>query len=690
MRSPKIYPHQPSEDRVSFDVLIARALPLDTSELNVAKTRLRTTYLKKDYRKVFPPTFHFRIKRGSKSIGSRERGNDYWFLDTKESRVFVRNLWFLHQFFPRPKSVLAFLNAETTPATRQQLLDARLKEITALSTAYSTWMQATGTLLQHDWAQFEPTEIDLSEAIPNRASAPQSPQDSKALFGAPAVADFIREIEERASYQSGSSSDAAEKALYFIALGRHDIARSIVAEAMNDNPADPIVLFANAVLHLEDFRRHQERAFSHDLMHSHLLAPVDAEEMWHAEAFRGETVASAQAEEGAFDSILRAWHHWPRDLRTKCSDVSPDQWLVHVESWLDRALAARISFDERLSSTRKDPVATQVRQSCRDFVRERWNSVQRHGLVFQHTDEMVLLLMAASVLDQRTAREIVESIRGLDNEPATPLGSEGWMLSASTRLVIPVTPQPSPAEIVHRAMEQPGFLTSLHRVISPGEVAALEQRLRQMIHHHTSDRSAIRRTLATRNAVEDQVRSADWKHAIATCDSMESTSLPTESSVGKALKRWWQYATVRMRFDAAWTSIATSDTKGATELMLEATERALAHFDSLAGDLPLARLAISDDVADEEIQGDLLFGQANILTDCDSLAWMSCEAAVASCDQPHAIKIVSDIRTECSENSTPPFLAFGKWLAATLTKPGSLHVKLEKLENRIQSWRQLH
>src|SRR6185295_6945908 len=120
---------------IGLSELVRKALN-NSQEANQAWRTLRTTYQKKRYFSVWPREMIRIYPRSVGPEGSRNR--DFRFLDNEASRCFIRNLWFLHQFFTRPKDVLRFLNSKSSMARVKQFAE-RAKQIGRLSTTYRCW-----------------------------------------------------------------------------------------------------------------------------------------------------------------------------------------------------------------------------------------------------------------------------------------------------------------------------------------------------------------------------------------------------------------------------------------------------------------------------------------------------------------------------------------------------------------------
>src|SRR6266498_286231 len=257
----------------SFGDLIHKALGQGW-ERHQDYERFRTTYVKNEYRKVFPSSIIHIKPRVIGAKGSRKR--DFFFSINRESICFVRNLWFAFRFYSTLSEVEGFLTT-TKAEDRRRMFERRFEELKALSNTYTGWLKAAGGIWRK-LKNFKSTKTDLLAVSEGTADSPQTTLTSPTPQGSAAVADMIREVEQRASYQAGNPDDACEWALYFLALGRPDIGENRAREVLAENPDHAVALYTNAVFLLDASERHQRQALIHDVMHPHDLIPVEAEE----------------------------------------------------------------------------------------------------------------------------------------------------------------------------------------------------------------------------------------------------------------------------------------------------------------------------------------------------------------------------------------------------------------------------
>src|SRR6185437_1264366 len=291
--------------------------------------------------KIFPKLVLRVIEKPRSHPGERERLHDFIFSVNAGAIRFVRNLWFAHQFFSKPIEVERFLTTTNT-GERQKMFELRFEELKALGNTYALWLRAAGGISK-SLENFNSTRTDLLAISNNPADSAEGSGPSPTHPGSPAVADLIREVERRASYQAGDPDDACEKALYFLALGRPDIGQIIAREVLAENPDNAVALYANAILHIDANDRHQKQALIHDIMHPHDLQPLEAEEFYHADRHVAESLQAWENELRAFLLMLRARQNWPKQFSIKCFELSPSMWQHRVEEWILWQAAARLT-----------------------------------------------------------------------------------------------------------------------------------------------------------------------------------------------------------------------------------------------------------------------------------------------------------------------------------------------------------
>jgi hypothetical protein len=670
----------------SFGHLIQRALA-GSSDTKKAYDQLRTTYLKDEYKKVFRP-WMLRIERRPVGvIDSRKR--DFRFTVNQDSICFVRNLWFAHQFFSKPSEVVRFLKTANTTKERRKMVEERFDELESQAQTYGHWSQSAPQISKR-LETFDPTKTDLLTVSESAASNAQSKETSISISGSPAVADFIREVEQSDSYRAGNPDAACEKALYFLALSRPDIAQRIADEVLAENPDHAVALYANAVLLIEAGERHRQQAFIHDIMHPHDLPPLEAEEFHHVERHVEESLQAQQKESQAFLLILKARRHWPKQFAIKCYDLSPSVWQHKVEEWLFRQAAARVGEDPKGLCLPSSAETGRALKLLKEVVLDIWAKGCKWMLNPLSSVFLRHFIIVAAHVDVKVARDCLEKLEAALEEPKL-VENELELLWRDAGMVLPISPEPTLAETLIPAVRDSLFCSAIFVTRRPtGKASALLHRIAKAGMTDECDRRTAMRSLAAREVVLNIAHGGDFTHAVEFCREMTARRdwPSTATATGEKLQACWQYAVIVLLFESSRAAFEANDTQAAAEQAALALQHATESLESIAGEKPLVKFIESDEYDDREIVGDFLYRQPNVITDIGPSQFFRARGHGKWMSWP-GHNACWDVFAKWSEGDclpgTPLLLAYGYWLAQRHGQGDLLLPKCDALAERVRS-----
>lgn len=582
-----------------------------TRDAKAAEQRLRTTYLKNEYRDVFPAEMVVPKRRTVGPIGSRKR--DFDFVIDKESICFIRNLWFVDRLLLRPSRVVKFLTARCDE--RREMLQRRFDELKELADDFAYRRETAGRVFQK-LQHFQPTKTDLLSASLKGAIATQPEFESPRPLSSTGIAEFIREVEQRASYQAGNPDDACEKALYFLALGRPDIGETIAKEVLAENPNHAVALYTNAVFLLDASERHQKQAFIHDVMHPHELIPVEAEEQWHADRHTEESELAWEKASRAFLLMLKARQNWPTKFPIKRYELAPENWRHRVEEWLFAQATARIGGNPSTLNLPSKAEAENALTVLAEIVTETWTNDGKWMFRQFGADFLRRFIIVAAHARPDVARDCLSQLEAaLDHRKL----DETELIWREQGIVLPVSQEPTLAETLLPAVTNSCFCRAVFTAKPGGEGIAL---LRQIIRLGLSDerdRRAVIRSLVMRAAVLHITQAGDLDQAVALCREMADRSDWPATETGEKLLACWRYAVVLLLFDSSRAAFEMNDIPTAAKQSCLALELATDSLMAIADEKPLLKIVEEDDYGETETVGDFLCRQPNLITDTSPL-----------------------------------------------------------------------
>lgn len=672
-----------SGEWVTLGRLIKSAF-IGTPDGERANRVLRTTYEKKQYSHVFPKSICRREPRTILHEDSRKA--DFKIRDTESARIFVRNLWFAHQFLPRPRDVVQFFTT-TKSEDRAKMFGQRFEELKALAGTYDGWLKAAGRISSRA-AKFNPLKTDLLATSQDTSGLAEATTQSLASPGSAAVADLIREVEQRSSYQSGSPDDACEKALYFLALGRPDIGEAIAKEVLAENPEHAVALYTNAVLLLDASDCHQKQSFIHDIMHPHDLIPVEAEEQWHADRHADESLRAWEKATRAFLLILKARRNWPERFAIKCYDLSPSMWQHRVDEWLFTQAASRIGANPSTLNLPSSADAESALKALPKIVAEIWSRGGKS--IFWPTGAEFLrhFIIVAARVHSDVALDCLNKLEAaLDHQKP----EESELVWRDVGVVLPVSQEPTLAETLIPAVTSSRFCRAVFAVKPTADAAGLLRQITQFGLSNGRDRRIAVRSLSLRKVILNLVRGGGFAEAVELCREMaERNDWPTTTGTGRKLQTCWRYAVVRVLFESSRAAFEANDIQAATEHAVLALQQANDSFGTIVGEKPLLKFIESDEDGDTEIVGDFLFRQPNIITNTQladffplGMPWSRFQPRHKACWDD----FVNWSEGECSKD-TPVLIAYSRWLARQHGGSEILLPKCEALAANLDSSRQ--
>lgn len=573
-----------------------------------AYKKLRTTYEKDEYRGVFPSSM-FRVER--RAVGAvRSRERVFFYSINEESICFVRNLWFVHQFLSRPAEVVRFLKT-TKSEERRKMFEQRFEQLKALGSAYAKWLnQAAG--ISRKMGNFNPTKTELFAASEGSPDLGEVKSSSVTPTGSAAVADMIREVEQRASYQAGNPDDACEKALYFLALGRPDIGEIIAREVLAENPEHAVALYTNALFLLDASERHERQAFIHDTMHPHELEPVESEEFAHVERHAEESRQVWEKQSRAFLLMLKARRNWPKRFSVKCYELSPEMWQHRVEEWILRQAASRLAGDSRGLGLPNPNDAKAALGMLREVIADIWKVQGRSFFRSAWFGGLGRFIIVAAHVHEDVARDC---LKGMEAALGRSIVIEPDLIWREFDMELPISQEPTWAETLIPALKNAHFCGALYAMRPPAEAANL---LRLVAHtglRDEYDRRTAMRSLMVRAVVLGFVRHGCLTQAIELCrDMVERRDWPA-TSTGEKLQSTWRYAEVYLYFEASRAAFEAKDPETAAKQAGRAIEQATGSLETIAGERPLVVFINRDEDAVTGDPGDFLCGQPNVVTD---------------------------------------------------------------------------
>lgn len=670
-------PWKPSPN--SLGDLIRRAMG-DTCNAWKAYETLRTTYLKEGppdksekprlpYWSVFPESILSVVTKQRRHPDERERVRDFRFAISASAQLFVRNLWFAHRFFSKPREVLDFFGAKKA-GERGEMFHRRLEQLRAMAGFYRSWTtaaQASASLID----SFDALKTDLSAALGGDPSVAREEIQTAASPVASSVADLIRQVEQRASYQADNPDDACEKALYFLALDRHDVAEIIAKEVLAKNPDHGLALYTQAVLNLAAMERHQGQQLLHDVLHHHAVPPVDAEEQWHSDRHAEEAHHVWSHRNQAFLLGLKAWSKWPTKTSIQLGELAPAMWRARLQRWLLLEAAQRMELGH--PSLGLDPVIgiddpLAILGNLADDI---WN--QDGQRLFRNPEAGLLhdFLLVSARLRPALAAKFLD---GVTDALATPRREESPTPWHDILILLPLPPSPSLAEALASLLARPAFFGAALTTRKPKDTSAsLLIEIARMDSATRRDRECFRETMARRDLVLNLMRVGSLEEAAHVCRSMAHRADWPPTELGRRLHACWHHATVRSSLEASIAAFAANDIDAAIRCSIEALRHAAANPESLSKMSALTFLE-SDEEGEYEVVGDLLFRQPNVITDPDSSGCLSLRLqpwGTLAKDDAQRANLRQFIQDHGADE--PLLMVHARWLSTRIgdTNPGS-------------------
>lgn len=673
----------------SFRELIEQALG-GSPDIAKAYEQLRTTYLKevefkqhgkpkKQYWKIFPNSV-LRVEEKPRSHpGERERIREFYFSTNQAAICFVRNLWFAHQFFSKPIEVERFLRAT---GERSKMFSRRFEELRTLAGTYDEWLKAAGRI-SSEIGQFNPLKTDLLATLQDTSGLLEDKTPSPASPGSAAVADLIREVEQRASYKAGSPDDACEKALYFLALGRPDIGEAIAKEVLDENPGHAGALYTNAVMLLDASQRHQSQAFFHDIMHPHELIPVEAEEQWHADRSAEESCLAWEKASRAFLLVLKARQNWPVKFPIKHYELAPDNWRHRVDQWLFKQAAQRIGVNHSTLNLASSSDAENALASLTEIVADVWTKEGRSMFWPLGAELLSHFIIVAARVHADVARDCLNKLGTALNQQQPDEMQRVWR---GLWVVLPVAQEPSLAEALLPAVGSSQFCRAVFALKPKAESAALLQRITQAGLANESDRRMVMRSLTLRTVILNLIRGRAFAEAAQLCrETAEGSDWPA-TETGWKLQACWRYTVVLVFFEASQAALEANDTEIAAIQAAEALQQAHDTLGTVAGEMSLLKFIESDEDGDTEVLGDFLLKQPNLITDAHAADFFIPRAKWDSF-QPQPKMRWFDFLTwlKDEDQDMPVLIAYCQWLSEQYGKEELLLPKCKVLLAKLHS-----
>jgi len=606
----------------SFGYLLQSAIR-DRAEAAKAYDQLRTTYLKevtlkdeskKQYWKIFPASV-LRVEERPfthQIEGERERIRDFRFSVNAQARNFVRNLWFAHQFFSKPAEVERFLSPSTV-SERQKLFQRRSDELQTLANTYLRWSSTTEQI-RRKLENFDPTESDLLLFLENVAGSSATTATSPFSAGSAAIADLIREVEHRASYKAGNPDDACEKALYFYALGRHDIGHAIAREVLDENPNHAVALYANAVFLLSASESHQRQAFIHDVMHPHDLDPIEAEEFHHVERHAEESLRAEEKANQAFLLMLRARQNWPEKFPIRCYELTPGMWLDKVDGWILRQAEGRLGADPKGLMLPEKEVKI-AWDALRLIITQVWARRGR-SLFIPDTDGFLRrFITVAAQVHPDLGRDCIAGLKSKLEDSKPRFSKLHWEYYS---MDLPVSCDPSLAATLIPAVTNPRFAQAVFSLKSETDGVSFLARILQDGMRDERDRVVTIWSLKTRDAVLILARGKGLEEGLRICLEMAHRHDWPATETGGKLQCCWLYGAVLLIFESSRAAFEANDLVSAIRQAAHALQLANDSLAMIANDQPLLKCYEEDEDGVYESTGDFFHRQPNIITDANS------------------------------------------------------------------------
>ena len=645
-------------------------------DAKTASRVLRTTYEKKQYAHVFPKSICRREPRPILYQDSRK--SDFKIRDMESARIFVRNLWFVHEFLPRPRDVVRFFTT-VKPEDRAKMFAQRFEELKELAQDYDGWLRAAGRICRKV-EKFNSMKTDLLAVSQDKSESAEVPATTPALPGSAAVADLIREVEQRASYQAGNPDDACEKALYFLALGRPDIGEAIAKEVLAEHPEHVIALYTNAVLLLDASECHQKQAFIHDIMHPHDLIPVEAEEQWHADRHGEESLRAWEKESRAFLLMLKARQNWPTKFPIKRYELAPENWRHRADEWLFMQAAGRIGADPTGLNLPSSNDAKSALESLTKIVVEIWTKGGKWMFRPFGADFLRRFIIVAAHVHADVAHDCLDKLKTALDQQRT---DETELVWRDLGVMLPVGPEATLAETLLPAVADPRFCHAVFVVKPATDAAALLQRITQLGFSDEQDRRIAVRSLSLRAVILNLVQKGGFAEAVELCREMAERPDWRATETGRKLQACWQYAVVLLQFEFSRAAFEADKIQAAVKRAALALKQATESFEAVEGERPLLRFIESDEDGDTEILGDFLLRQSNVVSTRPA------EFFPSSILGRHLTRnkncwtdLVTWSEAECSRE-TPVLIAYARWLAKQYGQEGILLPHCEALSAKL-------
>jgi hypothetical protein len=661
----------------SFANLIREALG-DGCEHHPDYERFRTTYVKAEYQAVFPPPIVHLEPCPPGARGARKQ--NFIFSINKESVCFVRNLWFAFRFFSKLSEVQRFLTPGKSEH-RRKMFGQRLEELKALTDTYAGWAKE-GDRISQRLEDFNASKTDLLAVSKEQAGSTKIPVRPQVTLGSASAADFIRKVEQRASYQTGNPEDSCEKALYFLALGRPEIGEVIAAEVLHEHPANAVALYTNAVFLLSASERHQKQAVNHDVMHPHDLEPIEAEEFYHAHRHAEESIQARRKEADAFLLMLKASRNWPERFSIKCYDLSPSMWRHKVDQWIYAQAATRIANDPTglgLIDQRATKIAL---KGLAELLAETWKNYGRSMVKAPSVPFYPNFITVAARVNPTIARDCLGN---LENALRSEKHSEIERRWRESGIVFPIAQEPTLPEKLFLATVGTNFVRAVFSVSSEDAAAGLLRQIAQIGLNNGADRKAIMRSLAARSVILNIGRGDGLVQAAEMCRDLGSRPDWPPGETGDKLKACWRYGAVLFHFEASRMAFESGRLPEAAKSAGTAIELSGDWFSTISGELPLVKYLDSDENGETETVGDFFSRRPNIITDVRASASFHPVQAWRR-SQSNQFGPWSDfLEWADREVQKPQLLAYGCWLSMRSNRTRSLSKQCELLAAKLDS-----
>ncbi|HWQ91087.1 MAG TPA: hypothetical protein VN673_05410 [Clostridia bacterium] len=638
-----------------------------------ASRELRQTYQKREYLAVWPK-WMVRVERRT-ILTEDSRKRDFTFLDNKNTRCFVRNLWFLHQFFTRRKDVLRFINS-AKPEERVRLFADRAKELGSLSAVYNHWSASAKTLFPNI-RSFDSTKTDLLELIEaQREMVSIEPPAERAQSSA--LADAIREVESRATYIQGDPKDACERALYFLELGSLEIAQTIARAELEEHPDDPVALYTNAVLSVESSKRHSQEAFLHETLHDPSLTPITAEEQWHSDRHDEAMLKAWQASENAFQLLLRCWQNWPEKFKINAWRLRPELWREQIEDVILRKAAIRYSHGRGSSGLTSMKQAQEEQATVGELVRHVLQKREKYLCKPFSVPALRDIIVVAASLWPEGGRKCLENLEtavlGDVDKPST------WMEGPSG-VDLPISEDPTLSEALLGLGRDKSFCQAVVTLLGASEAITLIESFEKKGELRRCERDLARRSLTVRQILAGRPLNIQgvWE-ALQICRSLLPEYVDATTPLTVNLRCWWRYSVVRLLFEASCLHAQAGDSAQAVAKAEGALDLARSWFADISDPRTMARFWDVDEDGETESSGDFLRRLQNIVIDSESLdrtegrpEWMS----QYSVSPPR--EFIAWVN-EREDQGLPLLITYLHWLSEKVGMPDGLRSKIRQLE----------